>query len=223
MAKNNLTPIDAKDYDNEIKNTIPYYDEFHNQTISLIKSMNFNKISWLDLGCGTGSLASKAKNVFSKVEFVMVDPSKEMLNQAYIKNKTIKAKYLNCSSEAIRFENQFNVVTAIQVHHYLQKKIRKKVSENIYQALSNGGIYITFENVIPESKKVKAFELQRWGIYQQEYGKSLTEVKKHLSRCEVDYFPLTINEHIKLLKSVGFSIVHIFWYSYMQAGIYAIK
>lgn len=223
MAKDNLTPINVKEYDSEIKSVIPYYEEFHKQTISVIKNMRFMEINWLDLGCGTGTLANKAKDVFPKVHFVMADPSEKMLERARINNKTLKAKYLNCGSETIEFNNQFNVVTTIQVHHYLQMDVRKKATKNIYQALCLGGIYITFENVVPESKEITSFELQRWGMYQQEHGKSVNEVENHLSRCGVNYFPLSINEHIKLLKSIGFTLVHVFWYSFMQVGIYAIK
>lgn len=223
MNKDNTTTMNAKEYDRAINDIIPYYKEFHDQTISVIKNMLFNEIKWLDLGCGTGSLANKAKDIFPKVQFVMVDPSQKMLEKARKNNNTIKAKYLNCGSEAIMFNHQFNVVTAIQAHHYMKKEIRVKATKNVYQALCKGGVYITFENVIPETDEVKNFELQRWGTYQLEHGRSIKEVEKHLSRCGVNYFPLTINEHFKLLKSIGFTIVHIFWYSFMQVGIYAIK
>lgn len=37
------------------------------------------------------------------------------------------------------------------------------------------------------------------------------------------YFPIKISEHLKLLDSVGFRIVEIFWLSYMQAGFFCIK
>ena len=36
---------------------------------------------------------------------------------------------------------------------------RKKATENLFQVLKLGGIYITFENVIPECEEVKQFEL----------------------------------------------------------------
>ena len=41
--------------------------------------------------------------------------------------------------------------------------------------------------------------------------------------CGTKYFPLTMEQHIQLLKSVGFRKVHVFWISYMQMGIYAMK
>jgi len=93
----------------------------------------------------------------------------------------------------------------------------------VYHSLKDGGIYISFENVIPEDEEIKMFELLRWGRYQQRHGKTKEETEAHNNRCGVYYFPLTAAEHIQLLKDVGFNKVHMFWYSYMQMGIYGIK
>jgi tRNA (cmo5U34)-methyltransferase len=54
-------------------------------------------------------------------------------------------------------------------------------------------------------------------------GKSQEEVDKHLARFGVEYFPITIEDHLKLLKETGFKNVELFWCSYMQAGFYGIK
>lgn len=87
----------------------------------------------------------------------------------------------------------------------------------------SGEIYICFENVIPKDEEIKSFELLRWGSYQQRHGKTEEEAKVHIARCGVHYFPLTVNQHMELLKEMGFRKIHIFWYSYMQMGIYGIK
>lgn len=223
MKNDNKTPISAKNYDQEISNTIPYYKEFYLQTLSIVDQMNLSQINWLDLGCGTGTLEIMARKIFSNVDFTMVDPSKEMLKIAKEKNSNSQTRYICASSNEINFNAEFNVVTAIQSHHYMKEAERKIATQNVYRALQIGGIYITFENVVPESLTVKNFELNRWGKYQLEHGKSKKEVNKHLSRCNVNYFPLTINQHLTLLRSTGFKEIHLFWYSYMQMGIYAIK
>jgi len=44
-----------------------------------------------------------------------------------------------------------------------------------------------------------------------------------MQRFDVEYFPINIEEHLKLLRKTGFRIVELFWYSYMQAGFYGIK
>lgn len=44
-----------------------------------------------------------------------------------------------------------------------------------------------------------------------------------MTRFKHKYFPITIGEHLNLLKRVGFRVAELFWLSYMQAGFYAIK
>lgn len=223
MQSDNTTPMNADEYDKEIRNTIPYYDEFYVQTISVVKQMQFHELEWLDLGCGTGTMSKKASDEFDNVHFVMADPSAKMLERAKQNCLGMQAEYINLGTEAISLPDKFNVVTAIQSHHYLQPERRKNVAKNVYCSLKNDGIYVMFENIIPESEESQQFEKKRWGMYQSEHGKSEDDVNAHLARCGVNYFPLTINEHIELLEHAGFRRIQNFWLSYMQAGFYAIK
>ena len=223
MKNDNTTPMAAGVYDQEINNTIPYYSEFYDQTLDVIEQCNFEKLHWLDLGCGTGSLEKIAFERFVEPQFVLVDPSEKMLEKAKEKLEGHSVQYICGDSVSIDFDSCFDVVTAIQSHHYMHEEERKKATENVYRALKKGGIYISFENVVPEDETVKSMELLRWGRYQQRHGKTPAEAKAHNARCGVNYFPLTTSEHIALLKQTGFEHIQIFWYSYMQMGIYGIK
>ncbi len=42
---------------------------------------------------------------------------------------------------------KYDVVTAIQVHHYLSEKDRRLVVEKCCRALKAGGLFFTFENI----------------------------------------------------------------------------
>ena len=223
MKNDNTTPMAASVYDKEINNTIPYYSAFYQQTFEVIEQMNFSNLYWLDLGCGTGSLEKLAFERFTNLQFVVVDPSEKMLQEAKGKLGNQKIQYLCGDSVSIKYDSCFDVATAIQSHHYMQEEERKKATEKVYQALKKGGIYISFENVVPADETIKSMELLRWRKYQQRHGKTEQEAKAHNARCGVNYFPITIEEHMKLMKSAGFEHVHMFWYSYMQMGIYAIK
>lgn len=223
MNNDNTTPLSAKNYDNAINNTVPYYQEFYNQTIDIVEEFNMEKMDWLDLGGGTGTLEEYAYKKFRNIKFVFADPSEKMIDQAKKKLKNYDITYICAGSDAIDFMNSFDVVTAIQSHHYMHEEQRRKATENVYNALRKGGIYISFENVRPENDDIKDFELLRWGKYQVLHGKTIEEAKAHNARCGVNYFPLTVNQHIELLKESGFSKIHVFWYSYMQMGIYAVK
>ncbi len=223
MRKDNSTPMLAKDYDTGINKTVPFYNEFYNQTLDVITQCGFSNIEWLDLGCGTGTLEQIALQRLQSVKFVALDPSEQMLEQARIKLEGNPIEYICSSSTSINFDNRFDVVTAIQSNHYLQKSERKVVTEKVFNSLKQGGIYISFENVVPEDDDIKKSELLRWGNYQQRNGKTIEEARLHNARCGVEYFPLTVSEHIKLLKDTGFQKCHVFWLSYMQMGIYGIK
>lgn len=223
MQNDNTTPMSAGAYDKEINNTIPYYSEFYNQTFDVIEQCDYKELHWLDLGCGTGSLEKLAIKRFSNPQFVLVDPSEKMLEKAKEKLKDQNIQYICGNSVSIDFDSAFDVVTAIQSHHYMHEDERKKATENVYKSLKKGGIFISFENVVPEDTEIKEMELLRWGRYQQRHGKTEAETKAHNARCGVNYFPLTVPEHIRLLKQTGFQHVHVFWYSYMQMGIYGVK
>jgi tRNA (cmo5U34)-methyltransferase len=71
----NASAHTAEEYDSQIRRTIPYYDCFHEETISLVKAVAPEPATWLDTGCGTGSFIEKAAKVFPKTLFVLADPS----------------------------------------------------------------------------------------------------------------------------------------------------
>ena len=219
----NTTPMPAAEYDENINRTIPYYNEFYVQTFDVVTQCGYSQLDWLDLGCGTGTLEEKAFREFPSARFTAVDPSEKMLEQARIKLAGHDVHYINKKSQEISFLECFNVVTAIQSHHYMKEEERREAVKRVYDALRDGGIFICFENVVPESETVKKQELLRWGRYQQRHGKTEAEALAHNARCGTSYFPLTVREHIDLLKSTGFTDVHVFWYSYMQMGVYAFR
>jgi tRNA (cmo5U34)-methyltransferase len=89
--------------------------------------------------------------------------------------------------------------------------------------LENGGLFITFENIKPSTDAGRRIGLERWGRWQQNAGRSAPAVAEHLKRFNTEYFPITVDEHLSLLRSRGFQSFELFWFSQMQAGFYAVK
>jgi tRNA (cmo5U34)-methyltransferase len=211
-----------------VQTTIPLYREFHKETLSLVRVIRNNPKKWLDTGCGTGTMVLDAIKLFAETEFFLADPAKAMLDIATEKlaeyeNKNIK--FLEpVSTQDLDFpDNTFDVITAIQAHHYLDFETRKMATCNCFRVLKNGGVYITFENIKPLTAKGIEVGLQRWKNFQVGEGKPEDEADRHMDRFGKEYFPITVIDHVKLLKGSGFSIVELFWMSYMQAGFYAVK
>jgi len=227
VKSDNSTPYLAADYDSQVRSTIPYYEAFHEETINLIRAMRFDPNSWLDTGCGTGTLAQRLLTAFPKTQFVLVDPAAEMLNKAKVKlsNNVGRVKFLEPADtqDLPKGLGRFDVITAIQSHHYINREERNKATSVCFELLKPAGVYITFENIRPLTSKGTAIGKENWKNFQLAKGRETAEVQKHLERFDVEYHPVTIEEHLSLLRGTGFATVEMLWYSYMQAGFYAIK
>ena len=227
MMNDNNTAHNAGEYDGKIRATIPN-ERFHSETIDLVKSIKPLPEKWLDTGCGTGAFVVSALDDFKSTRFVLSDPSKEMLEIAREKLSHEGNNMIEIlgpvSSQDLRLPDEgIDVITAIQAHHYLDQDGRRAAVENCFRMLRAGGIFITYENISPFTSSGIRVGLDRWKRFQIALGKGMEEAEKHVNRFGQDYYPITIEEHLGLLKEAGFSVVEILWVSYMQAGFYAIK
>jgi tRNA (cmo5U34)-methyltransferase len=225
----NKTPYKASEYDKNVKETLPFYELFHDETIDLVETVKPQARCWLDTGCGTGLLVEKAFSQFPRTFFILADLSREMLLQARKRLRFIPSSRLlfidSVSSEGLP-ENlilQPEVITAIMCHHYLKSEQRRTAVKSCFDLLAPDGIFITFENIYPDSEKHLEIGLRRWKKFQLSQGRSTEIVEQHLDRFNKKYFPISISEHIELLIGCGFDMAELFWYSQMQAGFYAIK
>lgn len=226
QKSDNLTSHLSNEYDSNIGNTIPYYNRFHEETINLVKSMNIKPNIWVDTGCGTGTLVEKALQKFPDTSFILVDPSIDMLTEAKQKlsRHSDRMGFLEpMPSQNISLSQNIDIITAIQSHHYLSEDARYKAIKACYDNLNENGIYVTFENIRPLTEKGTEIGKEYWKRFQVSKGKSVEEAENHIKRFGVEYFPITIEEHLNLLRDSGFRMVEMFWYSYMQAGFYCIK
>ena len=225
----NTTPHLSTVYDSQILNTIPYYECFHDEAINIVKALKVEPEIWLDTGAGTGTLVKRCIDTFPNTQFFLADPSSEMLDEAMKKLSGYgedRVKFLApAGTQKLSMEPDVHpeVVTAIQSHHYLSQEERKEATKICYDVLNEGGIFITFENIRPLTEKGIEVDKQNWSNYQISRSKSEDQVKKHMERFGVEYFPITVEEHLQLYRECGFKVVELLWFSYMQAGFYCIK
>lgn len=219
----NISAFCSSEYDRKIRQTIPYYDEFYQEVICLVKVLQKSAVKWLDIGCGTGRMGSAAFEDTEPERFVFCDSSEEMIETARKRFSQTNAEFSVCDVRDIAYANEFNVITAIQVFHYLRINERRAALKKCYEALEENGVFISFENFAPFTETGKAVYLEKWKRYQISQGKSVEESRKHIDRYGKDYFPLTLEENLKLMRDCGFKAVEILWLSNMQAGFWGMK
>lgn len=219
----NASAFHSGEYDTKIKQTLPYYEDFYEQIIELVKTLNHNAVRWLDVGCGTGKMGSAAFGNIPIEKFVFCDCSEKMIEIVKQRFGFPNAEFCICDVEELDYTDEFDVITAIQVNHYLNESSRKAAYTKYYAALKNNGVFISFENFAPFTDFGKSVYLEKWKRYQMEQGKSFEESDKHIKRYGKEYFPISLTENMELMKCCGFKIVEILWLSNMQVGLWGVK
>ena len=221
--RDNKSAHNSSVYDDRITSVLPYYREYHAQIIDLVDKLDIPNPNWLDTGCGTGTLAARVFEMRDDVRFTLADPSGGMLEKAKEKLSGRDVAFINQSSLEISFTDEYDIVTAVQSHHYLQKDERKRAVQNCYEALKESGLFVTFENICMSDPKSDEIAMKRWVAFLEEHGNTPEEVQIQKDRRGVETLPITIEEHINLLRDCGFRSVDLLWTSYLQAGFWAIK
>jgi len=195
-GRDNKTSHSSKEYDQQIRRTIPYYDNFHKETINFMDAFNSKPKTWLDTGCGTGIFAEKCLKSFPETTLYLADPSEAMMQ--------IARQKLSCSSNVIYLKPastinlseiipcKLDVITAIQAHHYMPVSDKFKTFKVCFDLLDPDGVFINFENVLPVTPQGTELAKRNWSNYQLSMGKTEGEVEDHLARLGNRYFPITI-------------------------------
>jgi tRNA (cmo5U34)-methyltransferase len=225
MPNDNLSFHPSGVYDRAVRSTIPYYDCLHQETCAWVRAIRPDVRRWLDTGCGTGTLVARALAVFPEARFTVADPSPEMLSLARERLGDRVHVLGPCASGALprELDGGFQVLTAIQCHHYLDGEGRKAATQRCYELLESGGVFITFENIRPATDPGTAWGLARWRDFQIEHGRSPEETDAHLARFGTEFFPISLDAHLELLHVAGFRTTELLWKSCLQAGFVAMK
>ncbi|MBO6047087.1 MAG: class I SAM-dependent methyltransferase [Erysipelotrichaceae bacterium] len=219
----NKSAFASYEYDVKIKQTFPYYDDFFEQITDLVKTVFDHPVSWLDVGCGTGKMGEVAHRNVELERFVFSDASEGMMSVAKKNHSCPQDEFLVCDVLDLPYKDEFNVITAVQVFHFFHVQDRQKALKRCYEALKEDGLLITFENFAPFTKIGQTIDLKKWKEFQMRQGKTLEEANQHIDRYGKAYFPVTIEEHLKLMRECGFKVVEILWVSNMQVGLWGLK
>lgn len=119
----NRSAFQSDEYDKKIKQTLPYYEDFYRQITELVKACHFKTLNWLDVGCGTGKMAACTLSDFAVERFVFLDSSEEMLAIAKRRFGQNFCEFRVGDVCNLPYRAEFEVITAVQVNHYLQAKV----------------------------------------------------------------------------------------------------
>lgn len=220
----NSTAHSASDYEREVRVTVPHHAMILDQAIETAFALIPNPTRWLDTGCGPGRLASLARKLDPETRFVLADPSPAMLDLARQHNPGLPAEaFVDAGSDALPELAPFEVITAVQCHHYYaEPEGRERALRRCRALLAPGGALVIFENVRAETELGHALQRRRWAAWQRAQGRDQATVEMQVGREGTKFFPIKVSEHLALLARLDFAAVELIYRAYGQAGFLAI-
>jgi tRNA (cmo5U34)-methyltransferase len=219
----NTTSYAAVDYEREVARTIPFHAELLLQAVDAALAACSSPTRWLDTGCGPGRLVEIAR-ARCAAEFTFADPSGAMLAIARARHSDIPGeRFLQVPSEELPPGVAFDVITAVQCHHYGDEAARERAVARCFESLAPGGVFATFENVRAETDAGHVIQGERWANWLRRHGRKEEAVLAQLAREGTKFFPIRVSQHLALFGRLGFAIVEPIWRSYSQAGFLCTK
>ena len=208
-------------FDEHINKSIPLYEKFQNDISNMSVYFSQNNSNIIDIGTSTGSLIKKISdiNVNRNLYFTGIDIEVDMIDKCKELYENINFKV--CDACDFDYSNS-SVITAMLSLQFMNKKDRIPLLQNIYNGLNDDGALFIVE-------KVKTDILDIHDIYNDIYydfkrdGLTDSEILDKNQSIRGIMKPLTLNENLENLNSVGFTKIDIFLKTMNFVGLIAIK
>ena len=221
---------ETKEFDTNIRQLLPYYDEMLG-AIALCLPPETERI--LELGCGTGELTQKVLQHCPNAQLVAVDYSPRMIE--FIQEKldyqgqrdrvqTFQLDFgawANDEAETNIGDNFDAVISSLAIHH-LSDEMKGKLFQKIARSLNPNGRFWNADPLLPEFPELKDIYQQSRERWAQQQGLDLETVRSKLGKSETQGYSsqdqlATLDSHFHKLKDAGFSKTAVIWKYYNLA------
>lgn len=131
----------------------PFYDFFVEllgygkaQRSKVVDMLNLKSAeNLIDVGCGTGTLLTVAKDKYPSIDMIGIDIDPGVLSIARKKAQEVnlEIKYIETSSAKLPFaDKHFNVAVSSLVFHHLPTEIKKHTIKEVYRVLKKDGRFL---------------------------------------------------------------------------------
>jgi tRNA (cmo5U34)-methyltransferase len=222
MTVKSLFDSAATTYDRARRQLVPCFDDFYGTALEVIPFPSDAAISVLDLGAGTGLLASFVAAAFPRAELTLVDISEEMLGRARERFAATPARVcfevLDFGQAPLPPAMYDLVVSALAIHH-LEDEQKQALFRRVYATLRTGGAFINAEQVHGATPAVEQRFQATWHRKAVEKGASAEDIEQAIERMRADR-TATLADQLRWLEAAGFRDVDCF-YKYYRFAVYA--
>jgi SAM-dependent methyltransferase len=193
------------EYDARIRTFVPNYERMIDTVAETLRFIDETSPTILDLGVGTGALASRCLDVCPHAHLIGLDIDPEMLELA-------RTRLLHHDRVDLRVGDFLReelppcdvMVACISLHHVPIPDVKRNFYAACHHALKPGGLLVSADCYPHRDARVAADQHQQWLAHiEQSYSRA--EAEKYLA-CWADedvYFPLA--DELAWLQGAGFA------------------
>ncbi len=194
----------ASAYDAARRRLVPSFDAFYGTAVDALALGARAPRRVLDLGAGTGLLASLVRAAHPDAELTLLDGSARMLEQAQHALGTERTRFIVADLNDPLPPGRWDaVVSALAIHHLTDDE-KRTLFMRVHETLVPGGVFVNAEQVIGPSPRFTAF-YERWheararaaGTDDAEWAGALERMAH--DRCA------TVEDQLQWLRAAGFA------------------
>ena len=206
----NYDNYDNAVYDEDIRRSIPFYNELHEKIESELREIfktreSVQKI--LELGIGTGLTAEKILDLLPKAQLVGIDFSEQMLNGAKKRLQNRHANFVLGDYAETEFKNGQDMVISVIGLHHQNDEGKKRLFNKIHSALRPGGIFVLGDLMTFKDKKKTAKNDALHFHHLVENARNQNALEEWSYHHKYLNDPSAVEDQIEWLKESGFSEV----------------
>jgi tRNA (cmo5U34)-methyltransferase len=218
----------AKVFDDMVGRSVPFYDEIQRMVCELSADFAQDGTNIYDMGCSTGTTFLQLDPLVSeKVNFIGIDNSADMLQQAETKLKDVSAKRsvelrLSDIQSGLSIENA-SVVTMVLTLQFVRPLHRDRLIQKIYDGLNPNGALILVEKLTTSHTMLNRLFIDHYYDHKRRVGYSEIEITRKREALENVLIPYRMEENVSMLQEAGFRHVEDFFRWYNFCAIVAVK
>jgi tRNA (cmo5U34)-methyltransferase len=211
---------EAQEFDATIRRLIPYYEQMIDAIVLALPFNQSEPIRVIDLGCGTGMIARRIKDIYPLAKITCVDISEKMLQIAQTKLGDRDVRYQLANFEDYEFDSVYDVaVSSLALHHLVTENDKIKLYKKVYSCLNPGGIFYNADVILGSSPYLQKFYMEKWREYML-LQVSVEEIEqKWMPQHYDEDHPSKLTDQLDWLREIGFAEVDVVW-KYFNFAVY---
>ena len=216
--------VAASDYDRAIRTFIPGYDQMLETICWWLSKVVPNGGVIIELGGGTGALAHAVLSKLPEMQMEIWDIDRNMLGAAADRLQKFSTRVtLREKSFTERPGPCDAVVATLSLHHIPTLDAKRAVYQNIFEALTPGGIFLNGDCTIDATEPAHTTMTRYWLDFMATQGVSEEEGLRHLDAWSKEDTYQQIYDELSALAQAGFPRPDVFWKQGPMAVYGAIK